>query len=208
MANIYNKIFTRGTASELKTTPVTDGKVRLTLDDEELYFDYGLSNKRIHISDFVTGYTENEIKSLASPLSNKFYVASDTIVIWYYKNNKWYQLSSVGHLRYATKDFTISSNNWVPNDDTTTNEKYHYKQLISSTDFDDSSCCDAEILAANPSLNPTLQEETNAGYIRGYASYSRSGITLLATEQPEVNLTLRVVIDPTTTADYDFGLVN
>lgn len=207
MANTYNKIFTRGTASELNSTPVDDGKLRLTTDTEDLFFDVTSVNKRIRISDFITNLTEAQIKQLANPLSNKFYFASDTLLVWYYVNNKWEKLSSIGHLRYATQDFTISTN-WIANTDTSTNGKYPYKQLISSNLFNAESCCDSEILAGNPKHNPTLVEELNAGYIRGYAIFDTTGITLLASDQTTVNLTLRVVMDPTTTSDYDFGLIS
>ena len=198
MANAYNQILTRGTASELNSLPISDGKIRLTTDTEQLYIDFqgSSTNKRIMISDFIIGYTESQIRALANPLENKFYLASDSSILLYYLNSVWHIVTTSGTTKTEYKDFVISTI-WVANDDNDTKSKYPYKQLIESNLFDDDSFNTASLLAGDPTYTPTVLEEKNINYIRGFAKYDSNGITLLSAAETTVALTLRVYFDPT-----------
>ena len=82
----YPNILTRGLESALPNT-YTDGKIRVTTDQQNMYLD--LQSSRIKISDVISGYTETQIKALQSPLASKIYVASDTGKAFTYRNSAW-----------------------------------------------------------------------------------------------------------------------
>lgn len=85
MANIFNKLFTRGVKSSLSSVGLDDGKIRFATDTEQLFID--TSAKRIEISDVVKEYTESEILAILAPLP-KLYLASDTGKLYSY-NDGW-----------------------------------------------------------------------------------------------------------------------
>ena len=87
MSNTYNQLLTRGTKAELATTPIENGKIRYTTDTNQLYIDGATT--RQEISDIVQGFTDQEIHALVSPLQNKFYLSSDTKVLYYYNGTAW-----------------------------------------------------------------------------------------------------------------------
>lgn len=93
MPNTYNQILTRGTKANLPTTPIVDGKIRLTTDTEQLFIDFGVT--RLEITDIVRGKTEDQIRSTENPL-DKVYLSSDTHLLLYYDttNSTWINLSS------------------------------------------------------------------------------------------------------------------
>lgn len=90
-ATTYTPILTRGTKANLPET-VSDGKVRLTTDSQQLFFEVGSS--RIEITDFVKGYNTTQILNISSPL-DKIYLASDTKNLWYYNTTEteWENIS-------------------------------------------------------------------------------------------------------------------
>lgn len=65
---------------------VTNSDVFVTLDTKTLIFD--IKGTRIQITDFETGLTEAEIKSLLAPLP-KFYLSSDTHRLFRYMDDVW-----------------------------------------------------------------------------------------------------------------------
>lgn len=85
MANVFNKLLTRGLKSALSSVALDDGKVRFATDTEQLFID--TASKRIEISDIVKGNTESEILAILAPLP-KLYLASDTNKLYSY-NNGW-----------------------------------------------------------------------------------------------------------------------
>lgn len=93
MPNTYNQILTRGTKANLPTTPIVDGKIRLTTDTEQLFVDFGVT--RLEITDIVRGKTEDQIRSTENPL-DKVYLSSDTHLLLYYDttNSTWINLSA------------------------------------------------------------------------------------------------------------------
>ena len=93
MPNTYNQILTRGTKANLSTTPIVDGKIRLTTDTEQLFIDFGVT--RLEITDIVRGKTEDQIRSTENPL-DKVYLSSDTHLLLYYDttNSTWINLSA------------------------------------------------------------------------------------------------------------------
>lgn len=82
----YETILTKGVESNLPVT-YTDGKIRVTTDEQNLYLD--LPTSRIKITDVIATYTETEIKSLASPIASKLYVASNTGKAFVYRSCSW-----------------------------------------------------------------------------------------------------------------------
>lgn len=86
MAKTYTKLHSRGLASALPSVNIEDGKIRLATDTGQLYFDVG--NRRIEISDFVMGLTEDDILATLAPLP-KIYLAKDTLNMFYYTDNGW-----------------------------------------------------------------------------------------------------------------------
>ena len=101
MPNNYNQILTKGLKSALSSLSVSDGKLRLTTDTSELFYDDG--SNRIKISDVVTGQTENEIKSLSSPLQ-KLYLASDT--------HRLFTFDEDGNCQTLNSDVAVSAGKW------------------------------------------------------------------------------------------------
>ena len=101
MSNNYNQILTKGLKSALSSLSVSDGKLRLTTDTSELFYDDGTN--RIKISDVVTGQTENEIKSLSSPLQ-KLYLASDT--------HRLFTFDEDGNCQTLNSDVAVSAGKW------------------------------------------------------------------------------------------------
>lgn len=82
----YLNILTKGLESALPNT-YTDGKIRVTTDQANMYLD--LQSSRIKITDVITTYTEAQIKALASPIASKIYVASDTGKAFVKRNSAW-----------------------------------------------------------------------------------------------------------------------
>lgn len=82
----YSKVLTKGTESELSTTPVKDGKLRFTTDTGKVFLDVG--NSRREISDLVKKYTENQIKAITDPF-DKIYISSDTHKLFIYTSKGW-----------------------------------------------------------------------------------------------------------------------
>ena len=80
----YEKILSKGPEAYLPE--IVNGKIRFTTDTGKLFLDS--DDKRIEITDFVKGKTEEEIIETESPLP-KFYLASDTNLLYYYDNNEW-----------------------------------------------------------------------------------------------------------------------
>ena len=92
MARTYNQILTRGLKTNLASTPIVDGKIRFTSDTQELFIDFGVT--RVEITDVVKGLTENQIRTLESPL-DKIYFSSDTHKLMYKSGGSWLVLNGV-----------------------------------------------------------------------------------------------------------------
>ena len=80
----YNQILTKGLKSALSSLSTSDGKLRLTTDTSELFYDDGTN--RIKISDIIRDLTEEEIKNILSPLP-KIYLSSDTHKLFIFDDN-------------------------------------------------------------------------------------------------------------------------
>ena len=91
----------------------------------------------------------------------------------------------------AQNDFTISTT-WESNTDIGDFESYPYKQTIATTNYTDNSSCDCLVFGANPSSFMSETERDNKSYLCEEVMFTSSGITLLATDATEVELTLRV----------------
>ena len=88
-------------------------------------------------------------------------------------------------------DFTISTT-WESNTDIGDFESYPYKQTIATTNYTDNSSCDCLVFGANPSSFMSETERDNKSYLCEEVMFTSTGITLLATDATEVELTLRV----------------
>lgn len=97
------KILTKGLQSSLNTLPVQDGMLRFTTDTGRLYMDVG--NERVLISEYVTIYTEAQIKALLVPLP-KIYVSSDThrSFVFDFTELAWIDLATINLAVSATED--------------------------------------------------------------------------------------------------------
>ncbi len=85
----YAPILTRGTISQLPNAE--DGKIRFATDSQQLFIDY--NNSHIEITDYVKGYTADQIlNNISSPL-DKIYLASDTLQAYYYDTTEWINIS-------------------------------------------------------------------------------------------------------------------
>ena len=85
MARSYDQILTRGPKDNLASTPIIDGKLRITTDSHQLFMDFGVT--RFEITDVVKGLTEAQIRLLGSPL-DKIYFSSDTYKLMYF-STEW-----------------------------------------------------------------------------------------------------------------------
>ena len=92
MSKQYEKLHTKGLASALSSVDIEDGKIRLTIDTGQLFFD--IDDKRIEISDYVKDYTEEEIFDILAPLP-KTYLAKDTLNMFRYTANGWENILKV-----------------------------------------------------------------------------------------------------------------
>lgn len=81
-------ILTRGSQSEIDSTPIEDGKLRFGIDSGRLFVDSKYA--RVEITDFVKGLSYQEIISLQSPL-RKLYLSTDThqILMYNFYTEKW-----------------------------------------------------------------------------------------------------------------------
>lgn len=97
------KILTKGLQSSLNSLPVQDGMLRFTTDTGRLYMDVG--NDRILISEYVTIYTEAQIKNLLVPLP-KIYVSSDThrSFVFDFTALEWMDLAAINLSVSTTED--------------------------------------------------------------------------------------------------------
>lgn len=112
MGKTYTNLHSRGLASALSSVNIEDGKIRLTTDTGQLFFDIG--NERKEISDFVTDLTEAEILATLAPLP-KFYWAKDTLNMFRYTAKGWenilrkyYSASITGN--GVNTEFTVAHN--------------------------------------------------------------------------------------------------
>lgn len=89
-------------------------------------------------------------------------------------------------LNYA--DYTISTT-WVANTDIGNYEDYPFKQKISTTVYTDNRDC--LVLGANASAMPTKEEMDEMGKLSQFVDFT-NGVTVFASEETTVSLTLRV----------------
>ncbi len=84
----YPSMMTRGYQNKIDETSVEDGKWRFAVDSNRLFID--VHESRIEITDFIKGFTEEEIKTIESPLP-KIYISSDTkhLFLYNFKNKEW-----------------------------------------------------------------------------------------------------------------------
>ena len=84
----YPTMMTRGYQSKIDETSVEDGKWRFAVDSNRLFID--VHESRIEITDFIKGFTEEEIKAIETPLP-KIYISSDTkhLFLYNFKNKEW-----------------------------------------------------------------------------------------------------------------------
>ena len=80
------KYLTKGTQLALDKVPINEGKIRITTDTGRMFID--TSDKRVEITDFVKGMTEEEIRDILAPLP-KFYHAYDTNNILVHNGTEW-----------------------------------------------------------------------------------------------------------------------
>ena len=127
----YENLLNRGLEENLPVT-YTDGKLRVTTDKLNLYLD--LTDKRIKISDVITGYTQSQILALQNPIASKLYVASDTGKVYARLATKWVYLGDC-NLTEAD-DENVSDVVWFsktddnqPNYDTTVRFNPHTKEF-------------------------------------------------------------------------------
>ena len=81
-SSTYIRILSKGLEANLPG--IEDGKLRFTTDTGRLFLDSG--ENRVEISDFVKDKTAQEIIQTEHPLP-KFYLASDTNILYYFNNN-------------------------------------------------------------------------------------------------------------------------
>lgn len=73
---------TRGSQETIDSTSIESGKFRLAIDTHRLFLDIN-SSTRIEITDFIKGFTYDEILAIEEPLP-KIYMASDTLYCYTY----------------------------------------------------------------------------------------------------------------------------
>ena len=83
-SSTYVKVLSKGLEANLPG--IEDGKLRFTTDTGRLFLDS--DDKRTEITDFVKGLTEEQILATQSPLP-KFYLSSDTNLLYFYNNGQW-----------------------------------------------------------------------------------------------------------------------
>lgn len=88
-------------------------------------------------------------------------------------------------------DFTITTT-WLDNTTYGDYSTYPYYQSIASDLFTDDSHPDCLVFGADPSSFMSETERDNKSYLCEEVMFTSSGITLLATDATEVELTLRV----------------
>jgi len=88
-------------------------------------------------------------------------------------------------------DFTITTT-WEANADLGDYETYPYKQVISTTIYNNNSAPDGLILAGDPTDFMTAAETEDKYKLCDQMLFTSTGITLLAKEETENALTLRV----------------
>lgn len=88
-------------------------------------------------------------------------------------------------------DFTITTT-WLDNTTYGDYSTYPYYQSIASDLFTDESHPDCLVFGADPSSFMSETERDNKSYLCEEVMFTSSGITLLATDATEVELTLRV----------------
>lgn len=86
----YSKFLTKGLEASLATTKIENGKLRYTTDTGKCFLD--IDDKRIQITDINIDYTEAQIKTLTSGITNKIYVAKDTGAIYTYIDSKFIKI--------------------------------------------------------------------------------------------------------------------
>lgn len=77
-------IMTRGSQETIDETPYEDGKFRFGVDSRRLFIDTPFD--RIEITDFIVGFTYEEIMAITDPLP-KIYIAKDTNIEYIYSFN-------------------------------------------------------------------------------------------------------------------------
>ena len=107
--------FNYGTKSNLPSTK-TDGGLYITTDSGELYLHK--SNSTTKISDFETVATENDLPTVGTQISNKFYYVTATNGLYRVVNNAWEKIggdpvSAGSGLSYALDGITLNHSNSV-----------------------------------------------------------------------------------------------
>jgi hypothetical protein len=88
--NAFKGLLTRGTKAAIDSTPILDGKIRVSTDTHQLFFDTGLA--RIEITDVIRAYTAEQIiagTDIPSVFRSKILVSSDTKHIYVYTDSGW-----------------------------------------------------------------------------------------------------------------------
>jgi hypothetical protein len=113
-ATTYNHILSKGIEADLPLS-VGMNKLRFTTDTGRLYLD-NEGTDRVEISDFIKGYTKDQILSILAPLP-KIYLASDTQELYYYDDG-WKSIASTT-VNASTADYAIEAGHSI-NADTAT----------------------------------------------------------------------------------------
>ena len=101
-------IMTRGSQNTIDNTPIEDGKIRYAFDKNRLFIDVG--NSRTEVTDFVYGFTYDEMTQLSNPLP-KIYIDRETFrgYVYDFVNREWkpYGLGNTGPVGPTGQGFSI-----------------------------------------------------------------------------------------------------
>lgn len=119
-ASTYSPLFYRGTESNITSFSIQKAAVILATDTHKVFLD-SEQTTRVEISDFIKGYTENQIKakSAGAIYLNKIYRASDTNHLFVYQYDEDLETNVVVDIT----DFKVSEA--VHADSATTANMYH-----------------------------------------------------------------------------------
>ena len=107
----YSGILTRGTKEAIDDTSVVDGKIRLSTDTQQIFFDLG-GGARIEITDVIRTYTSTELTAgttIPSNLRNKFFIASDNHHLFIHNGTQFADLSASNDLSNYVNTNNIST---------------------------------------------------------------------------------------------------
>lgn len=190
----FDKTLSRGTQYSLDSTPIVNGKIRLTTDTKRLYFD--VNDSRFELSDFIFDYTESFIlNNIVQPLP-KFYLASDTFRLYKYDfdASEWRTVC----------DRCVDADHAYEADTATKAEKDIFGNKIDTTY--------ARLNSPNLTGNPTTPTPTgdnnnsisNVSFVKSYVndqiSSLKNGMIVIVDELPPTGESGKIYLVPTGTS--------